>query len=130
MHICAANAKSIVLTGNTLNGARAFINQNSMYQTNEAFAKEGEEKFVAIYRELVYKELTSVGKKILGDPLDLNVVCIKIKDNAEGAQLLQSCEEIGEPAKWYNYICKPSEKTTAALDGVSAKNAMCLYNPS
>lgn len=130
MHVCIANSKNIVLTGNTLNGVREFINQNPMYQANEAFVKEGEEKFVAIYRELVYKELTGVGKKILGDPLDLKVTCIRIKDNTEGAQLLQSCEEIGEPAKWYNYICKPSEKATAALDDMKAGSALCLYKSS
>ena len=63
---------------------------------------DGCDKFTAIFREKVASNLTPVGKIILGNPNDLDVRFITIKDNTEGAEILQKCDEVGKPAKWYN----------------------------
>ncbi len=46
--------------------------------------------------------MTTVGLSLLGNPDDLNIIFLKIKDNTEGAQLLQKGKEVGEPTAWYN----------------------------
>lgn len=102
MEICALKTKSVILTGNVANGNREAVNNNPEFVAKEEYMQDGCDKFTAIFREKVEKNLTQVGKIILGNPNDLDVRFVKLKDNAEGAELLQQCEEVGKPAKWYN----------------------------
>lgn len=104
IEICALKTKSIILTGNVANGNRQAVNENPEFVAKEEYMQDGCDKFTAIFREKVEKNLTPVGKVILGDANNLDVRFLTIKDNTEGAELLQKCEEVGKPAKWYNMI--------------------------
>ena len=94
--------KSIILTGNVANGNREAVNNNPLFVAKEEYMKDGCDKFTAIFREKVAKNLTPVGEAILGHPNNQDLRFITIKDNTEGAELLQKGEEVGSPAKWYN----------------------------
>lgn len=102
IEICALKTKSFILTGNVANGNREAVNNNPEFVAKEEYMTDGCDKFTAIFREKVASNLTPVGKIILGNPNDLDVRFITIKDNTEGAEILQKCDEVGKPAKWYN----------------------------
>lgn len=100
--ICALKTKSVILTGNVANGSREAVNNNPEFVAKEEYMTDGCDKFTAIFREKVDGNLTPVGKVILGDANNLDLRFITVKDNTEGAEILQKCEEVGKPAKWYN----------------------------
>ena len=102
IQICASKTKSVVLTGNVANGTRDIVNKSNYYESKPEYQADGADKFTAIFREMVDKKLNPVGQAIVGDKTGLTVTFVDLKDNTEGAEVLQKCEEVGKPAKWYN----------------------------
>ena len=103
IQVCASKVKTVVLTGNVAKGTRDEVNRDWHEPTPE-FQADGCDKFTAIFREMVDKKLNSVGQAILGEPTGLTVTFVDLNDNTEGAEILQKCEEVGNPTKWYNMI--------------------------
>lgn len=84
---------------------RAFSLRNSVNQNPEfEEIKKGpnDDKFSAHLKKKIQEHMTPVGLSLLGNTDDLNIIFLKIKDNTEGAQLLQKGKEVGEPTAWYN----------------------------
>ena len=105
MQICTNKLKSVVLTGNVANGVKDVINkdeENKITPAVDEYRQDGADKFTGYMRSRVCRKLTTVGNLLLPNPNELVIKCVEIKDNTEGAQVLQKCEEVGEPAKWYN----------------------------
>lgn len=102
--ICATKTQDIVLTGNIAHGIRDMVNENPNYKNWDNKTYKSDDSFTAIMKQKVNNSLSNVGKAILGDPNNLNIKFIKINDNTEGAQVLQKCEEVGNPTAWFNYF--------------------------
>lgn len=98
--VCEAKLKTVVLTGPIVNSLHNSVNKNDLFEKNPDI--KDPDKFSAILKEKVQENLTDVGKNILGDPDNLNVVFLKIADNTDGAQVLQQGESVGNPIAWYN----------------------------
>lgn len=102
IQVCASKTNSVVLTGNVANGTREVVNKKDYFKAKPEYQADGCDKFTAIFREMVDKKLNPVGQAIVGDKTGLTVTFVDLKDNTEGAEVLQKCEEVGKPAKWYN----------------------------
>ena len=105
MQICTNKLKSVVITGNVANGVKDVINkdeENNITPSVDEFRQDGADKFTGYMRSRVCRKLTAVGNLLLPNPNELVIKCVEIKDNTEGAQVLQKCDEVGKPAKWYN----------------------------
>ena len=79
-----------------------FILKKDYFKAKPEYQADGADKFTAIFREMVDKKLNPVGQAIVGDKTGLTVTFVDLKDNTEGAEVLQQCEEVGKPVKWYN----------------------------
>ena len=94
---------TVVITGPIANGIRESVNKNkSFIDHTKDFVKDGKDNFSATLRRKVKKSLSNVGKKLLGNPENLNIIFLQIADNTDGAHILQKGEEVGKPASWYN----------------------------
>ena len=102
IQVCASKTNSVVLTGNVANGTREVVNKKDYFKAKPEYQADGADKFTAIFREMVDKKLNPVGQAIVGDKTGLTVTFVDLKDNTEGAEVLQQCEEVGKPVKWYN----------------------------
>ena len=98
--ICESKLKTVVITGPIANSLRNSVNTNPEFGDLPLGPKD--DKFSAHLKKKIQEQMTPVGLSLLGNPDDLNIVFLKIKDNTEGAQLLQKGREVGEPTAWYN----------------------------
>ena len=98
--VCESKLKTVVITGPIANSIRNSVNKNPEFED----IKKGpnDDKFSAHLKKKIQRHMTPVGLSLLGNPDDLNIIFLKIKDNTEGAQLLQKGKEVGEPTAWYN----------------------------
>lgn len=98
--ICESKLHSVVITGPIANSLRNSVNTNPEFK--DLPCGENDDKFSAHLKKKIKKCLTPVGVSLMGNPDDLNIIFLKIKDNTEGAQLLQKGKEVGDPTAWYN----------------------------
>lgn len=98
--LCESRLHNVVITGPIANGLRKSVNANPEFKDLPQYPND--DKFCAHLKKKIYKSLSPVGQKVFGDMDKLNIIFLKIKDNTEGAQLLQKGKEVGEPTTWYN----------------------------
>lgn len=98
--VCESKLRTVVITGPIANSLRNSVNANPEFI--DISKGENDDKFSAYLKQKVQASMTPVGLSLLGNTDDLNIVFLKIKDNTEGAQLLQKGTEVGEPTAWYN----------------------------
>lgn len=87
---------------NIANGIKKAVNEGEIFEPNKKYTADGCDNFTALFRERVNAKLTPFGKVILGEPSNLKIKFLQIRDNTDGAELLQKCEEVGSPTRWYN----------------------------
>ena len=100
--VCALKAHDVVLTGPIAHGIRDSYNKTPGFSTWATNSDKTDDKFTQALRAKVHDSLTTVGKAILGESDNLNIYFINLVDNTDGAQILQKCDEVGEPTAWYN----------------------------
>lgn len=98
--VCESKLRNVVITGPIANSIRNSVNSNPEFKEIEKSEKD--DKFAAYLKKKIQASMTPVGLSLLGNPDDLNIIFLKIKDNTEGAQLLQKGTEVGDPTAWYN----------------------------
>ena len=100
VRICESKMHTVLITGPIANSLHNSVNKNPEFKSKKEYGDD--DKFSAILREKIKTHMTPVGKSLLGNPKDLKIIFLKIKDNTEGAQLLQKGTEVGDPTAWYN----------------------------
>lgn len=98
--VCESKLRTVIITGPIANSLKNSVNANPEFEDIEKGPND--DKFSAHLKKKIQEHMTPVGLSLLGNPDDLNIVFLKIKDNTEGAQLLQKGKEVGEPTAWYN----------------------------
>lgn len=98
--VCESKLRTVIITGPIANSLKNSVNKNPEFEDIEKGSND--DKFSAHLKKKIQEHMTPVGLSLLGNPDDLNIVFLKIKDNTEGAQLLQKGKEVGEPTAWYN----------------------------
>lgn len=98
--ICESKVHTVLITGPIANSLKASVNKNPEFKHYPEYGDE--DKFSARLRKKIQANLTPVGKTLMGDPKSLKIIFLNIKDNTEGAQLLQKGKEVGNPTAWYN----------------------------
>jgi len=98
--VCESKVHTVLITGPIANSLHNSVNKNPEFKDYPQYGED--DKFSAILRKKIKSHMTPVGQSLLGDPKDLKIVFLKIKDNTEGAQLLQKGTEVGDPTAWYN----------------------------
>jgi len=101
--VCETKLDTVVITGPIANGIRESVNGNSSFIDYTAkFPKDENDNFTATLRRKIQKSLSPVGKKLLGDAENLNIIYLQIADNTDGAHILQKGVPVGQPPAWYN----------------------------
>ena len=98
--VCESKLRNVIITGPIANSLRNSVNANPEFEDIDKTQKD--DKFSAHLKKKIKAGMTPVGQSLLGNPDDLNIIFLKIKDNTEGAQLLQKGKEVGTPTAWYN----------------------------
>ncbi|MBQ3642195.1 hypothetical protein II906_09785 [bacterium] len=98
--VCESKLHTVILTGPIVKSLRSSVNNNPQFE--DKTSEKEPDNFKATLKEKVQDNLTDVGKKILGEPDNLNILFLTTKDNTEGAHLLQKGVAVGNPPSWYN----------------------------
>lgn len=98
--ICDCKMDTVVITGPIANSLRNTVNNNPEFKFDaNPCAKD---RFAEMLKRKIVKKLTPVGRKLMGNPKDFNIIFLKLKNNTEGAELLQDGAEVGNPTAWYD----------------------------